>query len=65
MAVLVVKGKKQICRTKRKYEEEEKNIDAYNLYYKNATAEAKDFLRKEVVNLAQAISDKFLGKVKD
>ena len=42
--------------------EAQKNIDAYNLYYKNATAEAKDFLRKEVVNLAQAISDKFLGE---
>lgn len=42
--------------------EAQKNIDAYNLYYKNATAEAKDFMYKEVVTLAQAISDKFLGE---
>lgn len=42
--------------------EAQKNIDAYNLYYKNATSEAKDFLRTEVVTLAQTISDKFLGK---
>ncbi len=41
--------------------EAEKNIDAYNLYYKNATKEAKDFLKVEIVNLAQAISDKFLN----
>ncbi len=40
--------------------EAEKNIDAYNLYYKNATREAKDFLKVEIINLAQAISDKFL-----
>ena len=42
--------------------EAQKNIDAYNLYYKNATSEAKDFLRTEVITLAQAISDKFLGE---
>ena len=41
--------------------EAQKNIEAYNLYYKNATAEAKSYLRTEVVSLAQAISDKFLG----
>lgn len=40
--------------------EAQKNIDAYNLYYKNATKEAKEFLNAEIVNLAQAISDKFL-----
>lgn len=39
-----------------------KNVDDYNLYYTNATAEAKLFLRSEVVQLAQAISDKFLGE---
>ncbi|MBR2526489.1 ATP synthase F0 subunit B [bacterium] len=38
------------------------NIEEYNLYYKNATADAKAFLRGEVINLAQAISDKFLGE---
>ncbi len=42
--------------------EAQKNIDAYNLYYTNATNEAKAFLRNEVVSLAQAISDKFLGE---
>lgn len=42
--------------------EAQKNIEAYNLYYKNATSEAKDFLKTEVVSLAQAISDKFLGE---
>ncbi len=41
--------------------EAQKNIDAYNLYYKNATKEAKEFLNVEIVNLAQAISDKFLN----
>lgn len=41
--------------------EAQKNIDAYNLYYKNATKEAKEFLRHEIVVLAQSISDKFLG----
>lgn len=41
--------------------EAQKNIDAYNLYYKNATKDAKEFLKVEVVNLAQAISDKFLN----
>lgn len=40
--------------------EAQKNIDAYNLYYKNATNEAAQFLKNEVVKLAQAISDKFL-----
>lgn len=41
--------------------EAQKNIDAYNVYYNNATAEARDYLKKEVVNLAQTISDKLLG----
>lgn len=42
--------------------EAQKNIDAYNLYYKNATSEAKEFLKTEVISLAQAISNKFLGE---
>ena len=42
--------------------EAKKHIDDYNLYYQNATVEAKNFLRCEVVQLAQAISDKFLGE---
>lgn len=56
-----VNGKKEEIKSKAKAEAK-KNIDAYNIYYTNATADAKDFLRKEVVNLAQTISDKFLGE---
>lgn len=56
-----VNGKKDEMTSKAKAEAQ-KNIDAYNLYYKNATVEAKSFLRTEVINLAQAICDKFLGE---
>ncbi len=56
-----VNDKKEEMTSKAKAEAK-KNIDAYNLYYKNATIDAKSVLRKEVVELAQAISDKFLGE---
>jgi len=56
-----VNDKKEEITSKAKAEAQ-KNIDAYNVYYTNATADAKDFLRKEVVSLAQSISDKFLGE---
>ena len=42
--------------------EAQKHIDAYNLYYNNATNEARQYLKSEVVSLAQQISDKFLGE---
>lgn len=51
--------KKEI--TAKAKDEAQKNIDNYNIYYKNATAQAKEALHNDVVGLAQIISDKLLG----
>ena len=42
-------------------EESLKNIEANREYFDNATQEAKEVLKANVVGLAQSISDKFLG----
>lgn len=42
-------------------EESLKNIEANREYFDNATQEAKEILKANVVGLAQSISDKFLG----
>lgn len=47
--------------TQKAKEEAKKNIDAYNQYYENAAAQAKEILHKETIDLAQLISDKLLG----
>ncbi len=42
-------------------DEAQKNIEANRVYFSNATQEAKEALKSDVVGLAQSISDKFLG----
>ena len=42
-------------------DEAQQNIEANRVYFKNATQEAKETLKSDVVGLAQSISDKFLS----
>lgn len=48
--------------TQKANDEAAKNIEDYNQYYKNAEAQAKEFLHNETIKLAQLISDKILGE---
>lgn len=48
------------AQTAKAKKESQKHLDASRKYFKNATKNANDELRGQVVNLAQAISDKFL-----
>lgn len=42
-------------------DEAQQNLEANRVYFTNATQEAKEALKSDVVGLAQSISDKFLG----
>mgnify|MGYP004541826757 FL=1 len=42
-------------------DEAQQNLEANRVYFTNATQEAKEVLKSDVVGLAQSISDKFLG----
>ena len=42
-------------------DEARQNLEANRVYFTNATQEAKEVLKSDVVGLAQSISDKFLG----
>ena len=42
-------------------DEAQQNLEANRVYFTNATQEAKEALKSDVVDLAQSISDKFLG----
>lgn len=48
------------AQTAKAKKESQKHLDASRKYFKNATKSANEELRGQVINLAQAISDKFL-----